>query len=224
MFFKIKSLSTQTAFFIIFKFGLWFSFFFFPCNNTFMLLPSIPAFFNEVSPMRMLYVEDVAPNVEQWVWILDNSMSPAVLIMWKSPKMWLLRKRKWQLCMLGNKKHNPGISQHRWWGLCLWELADGQLAGGGVGDPIPTTLPGREVTWAEWFLQVSLRAFPSISPRLFASGTCSFSSPQEGVTSIANGARGKGSCEVACLAFLLKGLQKLKRLLCPWNDQALLRY
>lgn len=205
-FFEIKSLSTQTGFFIILKFGLWVSLFFFPGDNTFVRLSSIPVFSNEVSPMRMLYVEDIAPNVERWacVWTRGNSMSPAVLVMWKSPKMWLLRKRKWQLCTLGNKEHNPAISKHHWWGLCLWQLAAGRLTGEGAGDLIPTTLPAREVAWVQWFLQVSLRPFPNISPKLFASGTCSFSSPQEGVTSIADCAWSKGSSEVACRAFLLK--------------------
>lgn len=44
------------------KFGLWFSHLFFLSNNTFVLLLSVAAFFREVSPMRMLYIEDTSAH------------------------------------------------------------------------------------------------------------------------------------------------------------------
>lgn len=60
------------------------------------LLFYFPAFLSGVSPMRMLYIEDIAPYVQQLacVQVLNSSMSSAVLVIWNSPKMWLLREKK----------------------------------------------------------------------------------------------------------------------------------
>lgn len=134
------------------------------------------------------------------MWIPDNSLSYTVLIMWKSLNMWLLREWKYQLWMLGSKKQNPGMAESHWWGLCLWNSAGGWASGRAFHGLHSNSI-------ARWGKQVSVVASASslaCPPQLSLQDLLpQFLQPSGRSYSCAPG---KGSCEVACLAFSLKEL------------------
>lgn len=99
--------------------------------------------------------------------------------MWKSPKMWLLKKRKWQLWMFGSRRQNPGMAESRWWGLCLWNSAGGWAHSRAFHELHSNSA-------ARWRKQVNAVASASslACPPQHLSFCLSFYSPQAGVPAV----------------------------------------